>query len=189
MTMLDLDRVDLGELCSALEDNSPEHAWWLDPVNGALELRSAYFDELEEEDKEPSERGLIVIDPLGSHEAYADMEDFATSVLDPRARDLLMRAIELERMDAVLWRHSLANDTVVTELPVSEGEYQQSDEPLLNASAPRAFGSHEQSPRGLLARARREIDAAATLASAGRSSQTRRSRSGGVVGLSRVPAG
>jgi len=31
----------------------------------------------------------------------------------------------------VLWRHSLANDTVVTELPVSEGEYQQSDEPLL----------------------------------------------------------
>lgn len=98
--MLDLDRVDLGELCSALEDNSPEHAWWLDPVRGTLELRSEYFDDLEE-DEEPSERGLIVIDPLGSHEAYADMEDFATSVLDPRARDLLMRAIELERMDAM----------------------------------------------------------------------------------------
>ncbi len=144
--MLDLDRVDLGELCSALEDNSPEHAWWLDPVNGALELRSAYFDDLEEKDKEPSERGLIVIDPLGSHEAYADMEDFATSVLDPRARDLLMRAIELERMDAVLWRHSLANDTVVTELPVSEGEYQQSDEPLL-ARVPRRGRSGPMSNR------------------------------------------
>ncbi len=44
--MLDLDRVDLGELCSALEDNSPEHAWWLDPVRGTLELRSEYRREV-----------------------------------------------------------------------------------------------------------------------------------------------
>lgn len=55
MTMLDLDRVDLGELSSALEDNSPDHAWWLDPVSGALELRSEYFDDFEE-DEEPSAR-------------------------------------------------------------------------------------------------------------------------------------
>jgi len=32
------------------------------------------------------------------------------------------RRRELERKDAVLWRHSLANDTVVTELPVSAVE-------------------------------------------------------------------
>ena len=90
--MLDLDRVDLGELSSALEDNSPDHAWWLDPESGALELRSEYFDGFEE-DEEPSERSLVFIDPIGSHEAYADMEDFATRIRDPRARDLLVRAI------------------------------------------------------------------------------------------------
>ncbi len=34
-------------------------------------------------------------------------------------------------MDAILWRHSLANDAVVTELPVSQVEFERSDEPLL----------------------------------------------------------
>jgi hypothetical protein len=34
--MLDLDRIDLGNLCMALEDNSPEHGWWLDPRTGEL---------------------------------------------------------------------------------------------------------------------------------------------------------
>lgn len=251
--MLDLDRVDLGELCSALEDNSPEDEWWLDPATGELELRSAYLDGAE--GNEDLLERLVLVDPIGSHEAYADMEDFATRVRDPRARDLLLRAIagrgafrrfkdtlldfpelreawfgfhdarmkrraiawlrdrelipadvadgaladieepeapelggaldahviaravaadlqelygsrlkdvllfgswargdahpesdidllvvldevpsrrkELERMDAVLWRHSLANDTVVTEIPVSEREYRESGEPLL----------------------------------------------------------
>jgi predicted nucleotidyltransferase len=83
--MLDLDRVDLGELCSALEDNSAEHEWWLDPATGELELRS--------EDVGRLEPGLVYIDPIGSDEAYADMEEFVARVRDPRARDLLDRAI------------------------------------------------------------------------------------------------
>jgi predicted nucleotidyltransferase len=41
------------------------------------------------------------------------------------------RRRELERMSAILWRHSLEHDTVVTEIPVSESEYRDSDEPLL----------------------------------------------------------
>jgi predicted nucleotidyltransferase len=37
---------------------------------------------------------LLFIDPLSSHESYADLEDFTALVRDPRARDLLERAIE-----------------------------------------------------------------------------------------------
>lgn len=251
--MLDLDRVDLGELCMALEDNSPEHAWWLDPRTGELELWSKSGDN--DDEKHPEERGLVAVDPVDSAESYSDMEHFAAGVRDARARDLLLRAIagrgafrrfkdtllefpeirqswfrfhdlrmerraivwledrgfmdaaaaeqalagrpearppataspfdasslasavardllglygdrlkgvvlfgsrargdahpesdvdllvvldevlsrrlELARMSDVLWRHSLEHDVVVTELPVSEAEYRESDEPLL----------------------------------------------------------
>src|SRR5919197_1515252 len=90
--MLDLDRVDLGELCSALEDNSREHEWWLDPSTGELEIRSEYF-ESDDGDDHPADRGWVYVEPVGSGEAYGDMEDFVARVPDPRARDLLERAI------------------------------------------------------------------------------------------------
>ena len=249
--MLDLDRIELADLCEALEDNSMEHECRLDPTTGEVVFRSEYSEAEDDED----ESELVYIDPIGSHEAYGDMEDFSERVRDPRARDLLQRAIagrgafrrfkdtlfdfpelreawfrfhdvrmerraiqwledrgliaadaaaraiaergdpdlpmlggaldphevahavavdlralygprlkkvvlfgswargdahpesdidlavvldevrsrgaELDRMDDVLWRHSLANDTVVTEIPVSEAEYRESDEPLL----------------------------------------------------------
>jgi hypothetical protein len=252
--MLDLDRVDLGELCSALEDNSPEHEWWLDPSTGELEIWSGY-SESDDGDAHPADRGWINVEPVGSGEAYGDMEDFVARVPDPRARDLLERAIagrgafrrfkdtlfefpelraawfafhdarmerraiewlldrelipaeeakralaqrqepdvpelgaafdahavagavaadlrglygerlkqvvlfgswargdahpesdidllvvldevasrrrEMKRMDEVMWQHSYANDTVVTEIPVSEREFRESDAPLL----------------------------------------------------------
>lgn len=38
---------------------------------------------------------------------------------------------EMKRADDVLWRHSLANDAVVTEIPVSETEWRTSERPLL----------------------------------------------------------
>ena len=90
--MLDLDRVDLGELCSALEDNSREHEWWLDPSTGELEIRSEYF-ESDDGDDHPADRGWVYVEPVGSGEAYGDMEDFVARVPDPRAGDLLERAI------------------------------------------------------------------------------------------------
>ena len=34
-------------------------------------------------------------------------------------------------MSALLWRYSLEHGVVVTELPVSEDEYRDSDEPIL----------------------------------------------------------
>jgi Nucleotidyltransferase domain. len=41
------------------------------------------------------------------------------------------RQRELTRMSDVLWRHSLENDTVVAEIPVSEFEYRELADPLL----------------------------------------------------------
>lgn len=90
--MLDLDRVDLDELSQALEDNSYDHSWWIDPRTGAIELWSEYSAEQGEED--PEERDLRHIEPIGSDEAYRDMEDFIARVPDPKARDLLERAID-----------------------------------------------------------------------------------------------
>jgi hypothetical protein len=88
IAMLDLGRVDLRSLAEALEDHSSETTWWLDPDTGASE---PYLDPAStglEEEAHPSDRGLIAIEPIPSREAYADMEDFITSV-----RDLLERAI------------------------------------------------------------------------------------------------
>ena len=90
--MLDLEKIDLGSLCEALEDHSYESSWWLDPETGEIELRSDSFVDAEE-DEDPESRGLIAIEPVPSHESYRHMEDFVERVHDPRARDLLARAI------------------------------------------------------------------------------------------------
>jgi predicted nucleotidyltransferase len=93
MTMLDLAKLDLSDLCMALEDNSPEHSWWFDPETGEAEFWSEHTgDELGL--GHPDDRGLTYIEPIGSGEAYGDMEDFVERVRDPRARELLARAIE-----------------------------------------------------------------------------------------------
>lgn len=41
------------------------------------------------------------------------------------------RRRELTRMSDLMWRHSLGSDTVVTEIPVSEAEYRELEDPLL----------------------------------------------------------
>jgi predicted nucleotidyltransferase len=84
IAMLDLQRVDLRSLAEALEDHSPETSWWFDPDTGDSEPH------LEED---PSDQALIPIEPIPSRQAYGDMEDFIGRVRDPRARDLLERAI------------------------------------------------------------------------------------------------
>lgn len=95
--MLDLGRVDLRSLAEALEDHSPDTRWWFDPQTGETEPfladpASVGLDE-DEEGEDPLDRGLIRIEPIPSREAYGDMEDFIGRVRDPRARDLLERAI------------------------------------------------------------------------------------------------
>lgn len=89
--MLDLNAVDLDDLAQALEDHSYDHSWWLDPETGAIDLWSDWTEEQGE--PHPEERGLRPIEPVPSHDAYRDMEDFVELVRDSRARDLLDRAI------------------------------------------------------------------------------------------------
>jgi Uncharacterised protein family (UPF0158)/Nucleotidyltransferase domain len=89
--VLDLRKVDLGALAQALEDHSYEHSWWLDPETGEVVPWSDYFEEQGEPD--PESRGLRPIEPIPSFEGYEDMQDFIERVRDPRARDLLERAI------------------------------------------------------------------------------------------------
>lgn len=45
--------------------------------------------------------------------------------------EISSRGRELARMSDVMWRHSLANDAVVAEIPVSEAEYVGLADPLL----------------------------------------------------------
>lgn len=84
--MLDLDALDLELLCHALEDHSHDARWWLDPRTGELQ-------ELEEEGEELDARGLTRVEPLASDESYGDLVDFTARVRDPRAGELLERAI------------------------------------------------------------------------------------------------
>lgn len=91
--MLDLGSA-VRELCPALEDHSPEHTWWFDPSTGEVEFRSYYASDLEENDAEhPAERGFVRVEPISSRKSYADMADFIERLPDPRARNLLERAI------------------------------------------------------------------------------------------------
>lgn len=91
--MLDLSTIDLSVLADALEDHSDETSWWFDPDTGELESWSEYLSS-DLEETHPGERGFVYVEPAPSSEGYADMEDFIGRVQDPRARDLLQRAIE-----------------------------------------------------------------------------------------------
>lgn len=91
--MLELHRVDLRSICEALEDHSWESSWWLDPRTGEVEILLEDGALREADEEHPGERGWVRIEPVPSRDAYTDLEDFTARVRDPRARDLLERAI------------------------------------------------------------------------------------------------
>lgn len=105
--MLELDAVDLDELCSALEDHSPEISWWFDPATG--QVRPHVPDVDDEDVDELDARGLVVIEPVPSHEAFGDMEDFVARVADQRVAGQLERALggrgPFRRFRDVLYDH------------------------------------------------------------------------------------
>jgi len=92
--MLDLDRIDLSELCHAFEDHSDLMSWWLDPKTGEIHVSgdSMWDGETVDEDFEPP-AGFRRIEPLDSREGYADLADFTARVRDPKQREILERAI------------------------------------------------------------------------------------------------
>lgn len=87
--------IDLSGVAEALGDSSGETAWWYDPTNGQVEatVPDSYLLDADDED-DPSERGSILIEPIGSKDAYRDMVEFAESTADPRASQLLRRALD-----------------------------------------------------------------------------------------------
>ncbi|MEX0992372.1 MAG: UPF0158 family protein [Solirubrobacterales bacterium] len=90
--MLDLDKLDLSDLCIALEDHSSLNGWLLDPRAGkTYPAPESSLEDAWEFDIDPEE--LIAIDPVPSYESYGDLEDFTAEVQNSKARDLLERAI------------------------------------------------------------------------------------------------
>jgi hypothetical protein len=88
--MLDLTAVDLDALAEALEDHSDTLRWFVDPATGEVLVWSADADD----EPSPEETGALFVEPIFSHEAYRDMQDFVGQLSDRRAVGLLTRALE-----------------------------------------------------------------------------------------------
>ena len=90
-------KLNLDELCSAMEDSSYEHEYYLDLETGEILFISDYMDDEEtgklkdqvEEDSDRYER----IPEAESHEGYEDMVEFIATVKDKRLAELLEMAI------------------------------------------------------------------------------------------------
>ena len=90
-------KIDLDELCEAMENSSYEHEYYLNLETGEILFISDYMDDEEtgklkdqvEEDSDRYER----IPEAESHEGYEDMVDFIDTVKDERLVGLLEVAI------------------------------------------------------------------------------------------------
>ncbi len=90
-------RIDLDELCSAMEDSSYEHEYHLDLKTGEILFTSEYMDDEEigqlrnsiHEEPDRYKR----IPKVESHEGYEDMEDLIATVEDEHLAELLEVAI------------------------------------------------------------------------------------------------
>lgn len=87
--------IDVRGVADALDDASPETQWWYDPATGRVEPTLA--DDLMlglDDDEDQRELSWVLVDSPGSRAAYQDMVDFANAVGDPRASEILTRALE-----------------------------------------------------------------------------------------------
>jgi len=86
-------RANLDELCSAMEDSSYEHEYYLDLEAGEILFISDYMDDEEggrsrnSIDEQP--RRYERIPKVESHRGYEDMEDFIATVEDEQLVELL----------------------------------------------------------------------------------------------------
>ncbi len=86
-------KIDVDELCSAIEDNSYQHEYYLDLETGEILFLSEYLDHEEREklrdriDDEPDRYARIP--KAEPHEGYEDMVDFIATVKDERLVELL----------------------------------------------------------------------------------------------------
>jgi hypothetical protein len=95
--VLDLNRVDLEVIATALADQADgEHQWLIDPGTGELVIWTSDtgidgHNPIELEDLDPN---LIAIDPIPSYIWYQDMVDFADRISDPVLGERLSRTLE-----------------------------------------------------------------------------------------------
>lgn len=90
-------RINLDELCEAMENSSYENEYYLDLETGEILFLSEYMDDEETGDlkdkiEEESDR-YKRIPKAESHEGYEDIVDFIATVKDERLAELLEVAI------------------------------------------------------------------------------------------------
>ena len=85
----------------------------------ASDLQRVYRDRL---------RAVLLLGPWARGDAHPESELELLVVLD----EIADRWEERRRMDKVMWRHSVRNDTVVTAVPVTEAELSRGGTPLLS---------------------------------------------------------
>lgn len=93
--MLDLNRLDLDEIASALADQADyEHHWLIHPETGEIAVWTSDTGIDGQTPVDLDELDLICIHPLPSWVWYQDMADFAEAITDERAGRRLLRAIQ-----------------------------------------------------------------------------------------------
>jgi hypothetical protein len=90
-------KIDIDELCTAIDDNSWEHHYYLSLETGEVVFDSDYMDEEEVErlrsEIDENSDCYKPIPRAESYEGYQDMADFIVTVGDEHLRELLEVAI------------------------------------------------------------------------------------------------
>ena len=93
--MLDLGRLDLEEIATALEDQTDyEHRWLINPQTGEVVFWTTDGGLDGHTPVDLDDLDLVGIDPLPSYVWYQDMADFAERISDAAAGRRLARAIQ-----------------------------------------------------------------------------------------------
>lgn len=93
--MLELNRIDVEEIATALADQTDyEHRWLIDPRTGEVSLWTSDTGIDGENPVDPDELDLIPIDPLPPRVWFRDMADFAEGISDTRAGRRLEHALQ-----------------------------------------------------------------------------------------------
>ena len=92
--MLDLSKLDLDDIATALSDQEAwEHRWLISPLTGEIAFWTADTGIDGQNPVDLDELDLVGIDPLPTYVWYQDMADFAETISDEQASRRLARAI------------------------------------------------------------------------------------------------
>ena len=93
--MLDLAKLDLDEIATALSDQTDyEHVWLIDPRTGQIAFWTSDTGIDGQNPVDLDELDLVTIEPLPSAVWYQDMADFVEGLSDDTAGRRLARAIK-----------------------------------------------------------------------------------------------